>query len=51
MKKIAILLVFIFAAASLTSCKASKGCGLTGDANTPDSNPMENISTQKTATV
>lgn len=51
MKKIAILLVFVFAAASLTSCKASKGCGLTGDANTPDSNPMENISTQKTATV
>jgi hypothetical protein len=51
MKKIAILLVFVFATASLTSCKASKGCGLTGDANTPDLNPMENVTTQTTATV
>lgn len=30
MKKIAILLVFVFAAAMITSCKSSKGCGLTG---------------------
>ena len=30
MKKIAILLVILFATASLTSCKSQKGCGLTG---------------------
>lgn len=51
MKKLAILLVFIFAAASLSSCKASKGCGLTGDANSPDSNPIEKVSSQETAIV
>ncbi|MDT0552239.1 hypothetical protein [Urechidicola vernalis] len=34
MKKIAILLVFVFAAAMITSCKSSKGCGLTGSLNT-----------------
>jgi uncharacterized lipoprotein YajG len=45
MKKVAILLVFIFATASLTSCKSTKnGCGLTGDATSPSSNPIENIS-------
>ena len=44
MKKIAILLVFIFATASLTSCKSTKGCGLTGDVSSPSSNPIENVS-------
>ena len=45
MKKVAILLVFIFATASLTSCKSTKrGCGLTGDISSPSSNPIENIS-------
>ena len=51
MKKIAILLVFVFAAASLTSCKASKGCGLTGDVDTPTTNPIENISNANTTVV
>ena len=49
MKKIAILLVFIFAAATMTSCKSSKGCGLTGSTDTPTSNPIEMVSTQVTA--
>ncbi len=49
MKKIAILFVFIFAAATMTSCKSSKGCGLTGAIDTPTSNPIENLSTQATA--
>ena len=30
MKKIAILILFIFALTSVTSCKTQKGCGLTG---------------------
>jgi hypothetical protein len=30
MKKFAILLLFIFTAATITSCKSTKGCGLTG---------------------
>lgn len=51
MKKIAILFVFIFAAATMTSCKSSKGCGLTGDVNTPTSNPIESISTADTAVI
>ena len=38
MKKTAILLVILFATASLTSCKSQKGCGLTGDASTPITN-------------
>ena len=41
MKKIAIVLIFIFAAASLTSCKSSKGCGLTGSVDT--STIVENL--------
>ena len=44
MKKVAILLVFLFATASLTSCKSTKGCGLTGDSTSPSSNPVENVS-------
>ncbi len=44
MKKIAILLVFVFAAASITSCKSQKsGCGLTGSVDTL--NLIENVST------
>lgn len=43
MKKIAIALIIVFAAASMTSCKASKGCGLTGDASTPNSNSVEQV--------
>ena len=30
MKKIAILILFIFTLTSVTSCKSQKGCGLTG---------------------
>ena len=30
MKKTAILILFIFALTSVTSCKSQKGCGLTG---------------------
>lgn len=51
MKKIAILLVILFATASLTSCKSQKGCGLTGDIDTPTTNPIENISTAETTVV
>jgi len=51
MKKIAILLVILLATASLTSCKSQKGCGLTGDIDTPTTNPIENISTADTAVV
>jgi hypothetical protein len=51
MKKIAILLVILFATASLTSCKSSKGCGLTGDVDTPTTNPIENISNVGTTVV
>ncbi len=43
MKKVAIVLVFIFATSSLTSCKSTKGCGLTSDISTPEINPIENI--------
>ncbi len=41
MKKIAILLIFIFATATLTSCKSSKGCGLTGSVDGPTT--IENL--------
>lgn len=42
MKKFAILLIFVFASAMITSCKSSKkGCGLTGDINTPIANPIQ----------
>ncbi|MCF6280026.1 MAG: hypothetical protein L3J14_06730 [Flavobacteriaceae bacterium] len=51
MKKLAILFVFIFVAASLTSCKSQKGCGLTGDINTPKSTPVENVTTAETVVV
>ncbi len=51
MKKIAILLVILFATASLTSCKSQKGCGLTSDVDTPTSNSIENISTADTIVV
>ena len=44
MKKAAIILVILFATATITSCKSTKGCGLTGDANTPNTNPIVNIS-------
>ena len=30
MKKIAVLILFIFALTSVSSCKSQKGCGLTG---------------------
>ena len=30
MKKLAILLLFVFATATINSCKSTKGCGLTG---------------------
>ena len=30
MKKIAVLVLFIFALTSISSCKSQKGCGLTG---------------------
>lgn len=30
MKKLAVLLLFVFATATITSCKSTKGCGLTG---------------------
>ena len=30
MKKIAVLILFILALTSVTSCKSQKGCGLTG---------------------
>ena len=43
MKKLAILIIFIFAAATISSCKSAKGCGLTGDLNSPNSNPTELI--------
>lgn len=43
MKKLAILLVFVFASASLTSCKSQKGCGLTGSVDSL--NLIENVST------
>ncbi|WP_156772385.1 hypothetical protein [Urechidicola croceus] len=52
MKKTAILLVFIFALAILSSCKSTKkGCGLTGDTNNPNINPIEQISVVETAIV
>lgn len=48
MKKIAILLIFVFATASLTSCKSQKnGCGLTGSVDTL--NLIENVSTFETS--
>jgi len=43
MKKTAILFIFIFAAATITSCKSTKGCGLTGDTDTPVISPIENL--------
>ena len=44
MKKLAILFIFIFAAATLSSCKSAKGCGLTGKADVQNSNTIEVIS-------
>ena len=51
MKKIVILLVILFATASLTSCKSQKGCGLTGDIDTPTTNPIENISAEEISVI
>lgn len=51
MKKLAILFVFIFATASLTSCKSQKGCGLTSDTDTPTINPAEQVSAVDTTVV
>lgn len=50
MKKVVILFIFIFAVATMTSCKSAKGCGLTGDTVTPVINPIENVITNKTLT-
>lgn len=47
MKKIAILFIFVFAVAAFTSCKSTKGCGLTGATDTPVQNNIEQISFQK----
>lgn len=51
MKKLAILFVFIFATASLTSCKSQKGCGLTGDTDAKSTNPIEKVSTVDSSVV
>ena len=48
MKKIAILIIFIFAVTAMTSCKSSKGCGLTGSTDTPVQNSIELNSIQDT---
>ena len=47
MKKLILLFIFIFAAATFTSCKSQKGCGLTGTVDTPVTNPIEQISIQE----
>ncbi len=44
MKKLAILFIFIFAAATISSCKSAKGCGLTGKADILNSNTIEVVS-------
>lgn len=41
MKKLAILIIFIFAAATISSCKSAKGCGLTGKTDVQNSNSIE----------
>ena len=41
MKKIAILIIFIFTVTAMTSCKSTKGCGLTGSTDTPVQNGIE----------
>ena len=41
MKKLAILFIFIFAAATISSCKSAKGCGLTGKADVENANTIE----------
>ena len=51
MKKLAILFVFIFATASLTSCKSQKGCGLTSDSDAHSTNPVETVSTADSSVV
>jgi hypothetical protein len=43
MKKLAILFIFIFAAATISSCKSAKGCGLTGKTEVQNSNTIEVI--------
>lgn len=43
MKKIAILILFIFTLTSVTSCKTQKGCGLTGSV---DSLHIQQLDTQ-----
>lgn len=50
MKKAVILFIFIFAVATITSCKAAKGCGLTGDTDIPILNSLENIISMQTFT-
>ena len=48
MKKIAVLFIFIFVAATISSCKSSKkGCGLTGNIDMPTPNPIEKVSIQE----
>lgn len=41
MKKLAILLIFVFAAATISSCKSAKGCGLTGKVDIQKTNSIE----------
>ena len=41
MKKIAILILFIFALTTVTSCKSQKGCGLTGSVDSLHIQPVE----------
>jgi len=43
MKKLVILFIFIFAAATISSCKSAKGCGLTGKADVQNSNTIDVI--------